>query len=178
LNVGATTVRRGDEPRGHVRLAVAAVALACGFALSAEARTPDPALRAQGLDPCGWIGVNVSPMTAAFAKSLGMAEAYGAIFDTPEPGSPAARAGIAQGDVVIAINGVPIIKAADFATRISAFAPETIVNLNTYRDRQMIEVKLVLGSGKCPSPQHGQIRPPPRVSLQAGRSLQSPLRNV
>jgi hypothetical protein len=40
-------------------------------------------------DVCGWIGVGVSPMTAAFAESLGMAEPYGAIFDRPEPGSPA-----------------------------------------------------------------------------------------
>jgi hypothetical protein len=39
---------------------------------------------------CGWIGVQVKPITAAFANSLGMAEPYGAIFDQPElwqPGS-------------------------------------------------------------------------------------------
>jgi hypothetical protein len=34
-------------------------------------------------DLCGWMGVQVSPMTAAFAESLGMAEPYGAIFDRP-----------------------------------------------------------------------------------------------
>ena len=33
------------------------------------------------------MGVAVSPMTAAFAQSLGMVEPYGAIFDRPEPGS-------------------------------------------------------------------------------------------
>ena len=43
----------------------------------------------KGNDLCGWIGVAVSPMTAAFAESLGMAEPYGAIFEQPEPGSPA-----------------------------------------------------------------------------------------
>jgi len=161
---GPRAARSGGEPRGRLRLVVAAVALVCGFALSGEARTPAPAVQAQGLDPCGSIGVNVSPMTAAFANSLGMTETYGAIFEQPEPGSPAARAGIQQGDVVTSINGVPIIKASDFATMISGFAPETIIHLSTYRDGQMIEVKLTLASGKCPSPQHGQIRTAPRVS--------------
>ncbi len=167
--------RSGGEPRGRVRLAAAAVAVLCGFAVSGEAR---PALRAQGLDPCGWIGVAVSPMTTAFADSLGMAEPYGAIFDAPEAGSPAARAGIQQGDVVTSINGVPIIKAADFAAMIAAQAPDTTVNLSTYRDGQMIAVKLVLAPGKCPSPQHGQISLPPRIALHGSPQLQSPLRNV
>jgi hypothetical protein len=48
---------------------------------------------------CGWIGVQVSPMTLAFADSLGMAVIYGAIFDQPEPGGPAADGGIEAGDV-------------------------------------------------------------------------------
>jgi S1-C subfamily serine protease len=42
-------------------------------------------------DLCGWIGVGVSPITAAFADSLGMVEPYGAIFNQPEPDSPAAK---------------------------------------------------------------------------------------
>ena len=57
---------------------------------------------------CGWMGVRVSPMTAAFAESLGMAQPYGAIFDQPEAGSPAAAAGIEQGDVLTAINAAAV----------------------------------------------------------------------
>jgi serine protease Do len=62
---------------------------------------------------CGWIGVQVSPMTAAVA--LGMAEPHGAIFDQPEPGSPAANAGIEAGDVITAINGSQLMHSHDFA---------------------------------------------------------------
>src|SRR5271167_36261 len=69
----------------------------------------------KGNDLCGWIGVTVSPMTAAFAESLGMAEPYGAIFDQPEPGSPAAQAHIEQGDDLTSINGAPLMLASDFA---------------------------------------------------------------
>jgi len=100
-------------------------------------------------DPCGWIGVHVGPMTAAFADSLGMAEPYGAIFDQPEPGSPAAAAGIEQGDVVTAINGSPLMRSTDFADIISMIAPGTPVYLDTSRNGEAMQVKLIVGSTKC-----------------------------
>ncbi len=100
-------------------------------------------------DLCGWIGVNVSPMTAAFAESLGMAEPYGAIFDQPEPGSPAAQAHIEQGDVLTSINGAPLMRASDFAGIISAMAPGTTVYLATWRDGEARQVTLTLGAAPC-----------------------------
>ena len=103
----------------------------------------------KGNDLCGWMGVAVSPMTAAFAESLGMAEPYGAIFDRPEPGSPAATAGIEQGDVLTAINGSPLMRSSDFAGIISMMAPGTSVYLNTWRDGEAMQVKLMLGSAQC-----------------------------
>ena len=114
--------------------------------------------QAQANDPCGWIGVAVSPITSAFAASLGMVEPYGAIFEQPDPGSPAARAGIQAGDVITSVNGTNIEKAADFAGIIAEMAPETIVHLQTYRDGQIIERQIMLGSGKCPRAQHGSCR--------------------
>jgi serine protease Do len=62
-------------------------------------------------------------MTAAFAASLGMAEPYGAIFDRPEPGSPAANAKIEAGDVITTVNGSPVMRSSEFAAMISAMAP-------------------------------------------------------
>jgi serine protease Do len=103
----------------------------------------------QGQTLCGWIGVQVSPMTQAFAESLGMTELYGAIFDQPEPDSPAAHEHIEKGDVLTTINGSPLIQASDFAKIISAMAPGTTVHLYTWRDGQPRQVKLVLGSVHC-----------------------------
>ena len=103
----------------------------------------------KGNDLCGWMGVAVSPMTAAFAESLGMAEPYGAIFEQPEPGSPAAAAGIEQGDVLAAINGNPLMVSGDFAGIISMMAPGTSVSLNTSRNGEAMQVNLVLGSAQC-----------------------------
>jgi len=98
---------------------------------------------------CGWIGVQVSPMTAAFAESLDMTELYGAIFNQPDPGSPAADAGIQAGDVITAINGSWLMTWSDFTTTISMTAPGTDVSLSTYRNGELIEVKVTLGSAKC-----------------------------
>jgi serine protease Do len=101
---------------------------------------------------CGWTGVRVSPITAAFADSLGMAVPYGGIFERPESGSPAAEAGIEAGDVITSIEGSPLMKADDFATIIAAMSPGTIVHLSTWRDGQLMEKSLTLGSGRCPAP--------------------------
>ena len=99
---------------------------------------------------CGWIGVAVSPMTAAFAESLGMTERYGAIFDGPEPGSPAAKAGIEQGDALTAVNGRPLMRSSDFAGIISMMAPGASVYLDTWRNGEAMQVKLIIGSAQCP----------------------------
>jgi len=99
-----------------------------------------------GNDLCGWMGVEVRPMTAAFAASLGMAVPYGAIFDQPEPGSPAANAHIEQGDVLTAVNGSPLMRSSDFAGIISNMAPGTTVNLATWRNGEARQITSKLGS--------------------------------
>ncbi len=100
-------------------------------------------------DLCGAIGVTVSPITRAFATSLGMGEPYGAIFGEPQPGGPAAAAQIAQGDVLTAINGSPLIHAGDFAGIIARMAPRTTVYLYTWRNGQPRPVQVILGSAPC-----------------------------
>ena len=98
---------------------------------------------------CGWMGVRVGPMTPAFADSLGMVEPYGAIFDQPEAGSPAANAGIEQGDVLTAINGSPLTNWTDFAKIVSMTAPGTTIYLSTVRNGETMPIKLIIGSTQC-----------------------------
>lgn len=99
---------------------------------------------------CGWVGVTVSPMTPAFAQSLGMTQPYGAIFDTPEPGSPAAAENkIEQGDVLLAINGTPLARASDFAAIISMIAPGDEVHFDMVRNGDAIQRKMVVEAVRC-----------------------------
>jgi S1-C subfamily serine protease len=99
---------------------------------------------------CGWIGAGVQPMTTAFADSLGMAAPYGAIFDSPEAGSPAASVGIEMGDVLTTVNGNPLEKWNDFAGIIASLAPGDTVYLRIRRNEQLLEVAPMVGQGKCP----------------------------
>jgi serine protease Do len=99
---------------------------------------------------CGWIGSQVRPMTSAVAHSLGMAVPHGAIFEQPQPGSPAARAKIHAGDVVTRINGRPLESPGEFEQRILATAPGTRIHLHVFRNRQPLTFTVPLGSTKCP----------------------------
>ncbi len=135
-----------------MRIAICATILIYGFVLPGQTRQSEAVAQREPQGPvyCGWIGVTVSPMTTAFADSLGMAEPYGAIFGQPEPGSPAAAAGIGAGDVVTAINGEALRRSSNFAPMISKMSPGFFITLTTYRNGELIEVRLMLGSSKCP----------------------------
>ena len=98
-------------------------------------------------------------MTVAFANSLGMTEQHGAIFKRPLSGGLAAKAGIEAYDVVTSINGTPPMDWRDFAPTISQMAPDTTVYLTTWRSRQMINVRVVLGAGTCQNPTSPRPRP-------------------
>jgi serine protease Do len=105
--------------------------------------------KAQADARCGWIGAQVRPMNAAVAISLGMVGSYGAIFEQPQPASPAARAKIHVGDVVTRINGSPLKSPREFEQRILAMAPGTRIHLRVFRNREPIIFTVPLGSTKC-----------------------------
>jgi serine protease Do len=94
----------------------------------------------------GWIGVQVQPVTAAIADSLGMKAAQGALVDEPQPGSPAAKAGIEAGDVITAVNGKAVKDSRDLARTISMMAPGSDVKLTVLHNGSDRTVTLALGS--------------------------------
>ncbi|GAK60924.1 protease Do [Candidatus Vecturithrix granuli] len=53
----------------------------------------------------GWLGVMIQPLTPEIAKSFGLKEATGALVGDVTKDSPADKAGIKRGDVIIALNG-------------------------------------------------------------------------
>jgi len=93
------------------------------IATPAQAQLPASEPRLLSHQDCGGAGVDVSPMKRPFADSLGFADSYGAIFDRPEPGGPAANAGIEAEDVLTAINGAPLETSSAFDVIIAMQAP-------------------------------------------------------
>ncbi|MBR0849009.1 Do family serine endopeptidase [Bradyrhizobium diazoefficiens] len=102
-------------------------------------------LRDKGAVTRGWLGVQVQPVTADIADSLGLKEARGAIVDTPQDGSPAAKAGIEAGDVITAVNGTAVKDSRDLARTIATLAPGSSVKLDVFHKGNSKTVTLALG---------------------------------
>src|SRR5262245_9143368 len=93
----------------------------------------------------GWIGVQIQPVTQDIADSLGLKKAEGALVAEPQANSPAAKSGIAAGDVITAVDGKPIKDARDLAKRIAALAPKASVKLTVVHEGSEKVLTLTLG---------------------------------
>lgn len=77
-----------------------------GLAIPAElARPVVEALRRGERPQRGYLGVGLQPVDEDIAASLGLPKDRGEIVRTVQPGTPAAKAGIQQGDVIVSVNG-------------------------------------------------------------------------
>ena len=101
-----------------------------GFAIPAETvKTVVAQLKEHGAVTRGWIGVQIQPVTADVADSLGLKNAEGALVAEAQANSPAAKAGIASGDVITSVNGEAVKDARDLAKKIGALAPGATAKL-------------------------------------------------
>jgi len=126
-----------------------------GFDIPAEtAKMVVAQLKEHGYVNRAWLGVQIQPVTADIADSLGLKKAEGAIVDQPQPGSPAAKAGIAAGDVITAVNGTPVKDSRDLARKIGMMAPNTTVKLTLVHKGEVKTMGLTLG--KMPNEQQAK----------------------
>ena len=102
-------------------------------------------LKDKGAVSRGWIGVQIQPVTQDIADSLGLKQAEGALVAEPQKDGPAAKAGIASGDVITAVNGQSIKDARELARVIGGFAPGSAVKLDMLRNGKSKVVNLTLG---------------------------------
>jgi serine protease Do len=103
-------------------------------------------LRDKGSVTRGWIGVQIQPVTSEIAEGMGLKKAAGALVSEPQVNSPAAKAGIESGDVIISVDGNTVNDARDLARRISTMAPGTAVKLGVVHQGQEKTVTVTLGT--------------------------------
>ena len=102
-------------------------------------------LKDKGYITRGWLGVQVQPVTADIADSLGLKQARGAMVDNPQSGSPAAKAGIQAGDVITSVNANAVKDSRDLARTIAGMAPGTSVKLDVLHKGESKTLTLTLG---------------------------------
>src|SRR6516225_2393289 len=116
-----------------------------GFDIPADtAKMVVAQLKERGHVTRGWLGVQIQPVTAGIADSLGLKKAAGAMVDEPQSGSPAAKAGIESGDVITAVNGTQVKDARDLARTIGMMAPDTSAKLDIIRKGEPRNITVTL----------------------------------
>jgi serine protease Do len=108
--------------------------LGIGFALPAALVEPAIAeLRGRGRVARSWLGVSVQETTAVMARAIGLAGPDGDIVNDVTANGPAARAGLRQGDVVLAINGHKAKPASELAQAVGRIPVGGIARLRIWR---------------------------------------------
>jgi Do/DeqQ family serine protease len=116
-----------------------------GFAIPASmAQNVMQQLIATGRVRRGMLGVTVQGVNADLAKSLGLGATHGAIVSDVTAGSPASKAGLQPGDVILALNGRPVDSSNDLRNHIAPLGPGAKVDLQVFRDGRERGVSAVL----------------------------------
>jgi len=113
----------------------------------------------------GWIGISIQPVDAAIAKSFGLTgQARGALISEVVPDSPAARAGLMSGDIVLQLNNEPIADSRALSLRISDLSPGTNVSLQIWRNGKQSQANVTLGEQPAQTAAREKEQPGPNRS--------------
>jgi serine protease Do len=103
-------------------------------------------LKNKGSVSRGWLGVNIQNVTEDVAKGIGMSEPHGAIVSNVTADGPASKAGIKEGDTIVALNSVKVADSRDLARKIASMNPNAAVDVRVIRDGAEQTVKVTLGT--------------------------------
>ncbi len=94
----------------------------------------------------GWLGVYIQDVTPEMAEALGLDHPTGALVSDVSPNSPAQRAGLQPGDVILALDGKPVDSAGHLRNEVASRGSGAKVDLEVLRDNKKIHVGVVLGT--------------------------------
>ena len=93
----------------------------------------------------GRIGVVIQPLTRELAESFGLPKPAGALVSSVEKGSPAEKAGIEVGDVILKFNGKDVTSSEDLPRLVGSTKPGAKAAVQLMRNKATREVAVVVG---------------------------------
>jgi len=143
-NSGGPLINTRGEVIG-INSAISSRASSIGFAVPInQAVAILPQLKSRGRVSRGFIGVTLTDVTPGLQRALGLSIADGAMVQDVTPRSPAERAGLRPYDVIVEVEGRPVVTNQELIRDISARQPGTVTRLDVIREgrRQSMTVKL------------------------------------
>ena len=130
-----------------------------GFAIpiaQVESLLPTLQKGGQTVSGGGYLGVDITTLTPALRQQYGLTPTQGAVVLSVVPGSPADKAGLAQGDVIVDINGTAITSAEDLQKAVQAAKPGQTITITYYVGNSKHTTSATLGNqAQTPSANSG-----------------------
>jgi serine protease Do len=124
-----------------------------GFAVpSNRAKVVMDSLIKSGKVVRGWLGVSIQPVTPEIAKQFGLKDEKGALVGDVTENSPAEKAGIHRGDVIIEYNGKEISDATALRNMVAGTPPQQKVAIKILREGKLKTINCVIGELPVSSP--------------------------
>jgi len=117
-----------------------------------EAANVSQQLRTSGRVQRGRLGVGIGEVSKEVAESLGMAKPQGAFVSSVEPGSPAEKAGVEAGDIILKFDGKTIEKSSDLPRAVGGTKPGTQSNLSILRRGANKDMAITVGEFEADKP--------------------------
>ncbi len=102
-------------------------------------------LKTDGRVSRGWMGVSLQEVTQDLARSFNLEQPRGALVAEVSADSPAAKAGLKTGDVIVAYAGQPVNDSADLPPLVGATKPGVNRTLTVIRDSKPQDITITLG---------------------------------
>lgn len=93
----------------------------------------------------GWLGVQIREIDEDFAEVLGVPKKVGVLIDDVAEGSPAADAGLRQGDILLSFDNVKFGDVGDLRNYVAAVAPGRKIKARLLRDGKELTLQIVIG---------------------------------
>jgi serine protease Do len=124
-----------------INTAIVAAGQGIGFAIPVNmAKQVVTQLISKGNVSRGWLGISIQAVTEEMARSFGLPKAYGALVNDVVAGSPAAKAGIQQGDVITAFGGTTMKDVRQLQRTVGETPIGKRVEVELYRDGKPLKV--------------------------------------